>query len=120
MIVDAVEGSDDLAQAVTAEERAARFGQQAASLYFTGETKQAQAIALERRLFSMGHATALLTPDSLGDNADEKLGEKLTQAINQAGLIALCTFDAPVDAFVVSADTSTDDVVAQLQSKGII
>ncbi|TWT79130.1 Bifunctional enzyme CysN/CysC [Planctomycetes bacterium CA13] len=100
--------------AVTAEERAARFGQSPATVLLTGLTgsgKTAVAHAVERQLFDAGRAVAMIDGEmvrrglsrDLGFSAEDRSenlrrGAHLAQALNQAGMICLASFVAPLDA----------------------
>ncbi|MEH6347055.1 MAG: sulfate adenylyltransferase subunit CysN [Bermanella sp.] len=112
--------SDDSEQltAVSAEEKANRFDQKAASIFFTGSNKHVLAAAVDRKLFSLGKAAALVSKDDLADNN----AEVIANIIKQAGLIALCTFEASEQSeLVIDADnTSIDAAIAEIQDKGII
>ncbi|MEW6037000.1 MAG: sulfate adenylyltransferase subunit CysN, partial [Pseudomonadota bacterium] len=73
---------------VTAEERAARFGQKAVTVWLTGAGRQEMAYALERALFDIGHPATVLE--------DEGFGAELIRAaqlVNHAGLICLCPLE---------------------------
>ncbi|MFM7109232.1 MAG: sulfate adenylyltransferase subunit CysN [Planctomycetaceae bacterium] len=100
--------------AVTAEERTARFGQTPVTLLLTGLTgsgKTTLARAVERRLFDMGRAVAVLDGQEmrlgisrdLGFSADER-SENLRRSVevarlfNEAGIIVLAAFLAPDEA----------------------
>ncbi|MFM9058706.1 MAG: adenylyl-sulfate kinase, partial [Planctomycetaceae bacterium] len=102
------------ASAVTAEERGARFGQQPVTVLLTGLTgsgKSTLARAVERRLFDMGRAVAVLDGQEmrlgisrdLGFSADER-SENLRRSVevarlfNEAGIIVLAAFLAPDEA----------------------
>ena len=96
---------------VTAEEREARFGQKAVSLLITGLTgsgKTSVAYALERRLFDMGRASAVLDGVNIRRGLTKELGftaeqrsenlrrsSEVAKLMNGAGLIAICAFVAP-------------------------
>jgi len=96
---------------VTAEERAARFGQQPATLLLTGLTgsgKSTLARALERRLFDRGRAVVALDGQNMRLGISKDLGfsaaersENLRRSIevakvlNDAGLICIGAFVAP-------------------------
>lgn len=112
--------SDDSEQltAVSAEEKANRFDQKAASIFFSGSNKHVLAAAVDRKLFSLGKAAALVSKDDLADNN----AEVIANIIKQAGLIALCTFEASGQSeLVIDADnTSIDAAIAEIQDKGII
>ena len=96
---------------VTAEEREARYGQKAVSLLITGLTgsgKTSVAYALERRLFDMGRASAVLDGVNIRRGLTKELGftaeqrsenlrrsSEVAKLMNGAGLIAICAFVAP-------------------------
>ena len=99
---------------VTPEERTARYGQQPATILLTGLTasgKTSLAFALERRLFELGRACAVLDGRTmrLGISRDlgftsEERSENLRRSaevarlMNDAGLICIAAFVAPSDA----------------------
>ena len=119
MIVGEAQTDDnEQLSAVSAEEKANRFDQQAASVFFTGSNKHVLAAAVDRKLFALGKAAALVSKDDLADNN----AEVIANIIKQAGLIALCTFEAPAQSdLVINADaTSIDAAIAEIQDKGII
>jgi bifunctional enzyme CysN/CysC len=102
------------ASRVTADERAARFGQKPATILLTGLSgsgKTSVALALERRLFEMGRAVTVLDGHQMRQSISRDLGftaaersENLRRAIdvarfmNEAGLICVCAFLAPSEA----------------------
>ncbi|MBM3202470.1 sulfate adenylyltransferase subunit CysN [Candidatus Woesearchaeota archaeon] len=77
-------------QRVSAEERATRFGQQAISLWLTGDNRLELAYALERGLFDRGYAVAV--PEVEG-SAEQLAG--VAYHLNEAGLICLCVAAEP-------------------------
>jgi bifunctional enzyme CysN/CysC len=99
---------------VTAEERAARFGQTPATVLLTGLAgagKTTLAYALERRLFSAGRAVCVLDGQNMRRGISRDLGftaaersenlrrsAEVAKLINDAGLICLAAFVAPEDA----------------------
>ena len=85
--------ADDAAdwQRVTSEERAARFGQKAVTVWIRGANARELAYRLERRLFDLGHAAAVLDDETLGAGAAEA-----AKALNRAGLICLCPLEQAV------------------------
>ena len=102
------------ASAVTPAERSARFGQQPVTVLLTGLTgsgKTTLARAVERRLFDLGRAVAVLDGQEmrlgisrdLGFSADER-SENLRRSVevarlfNEAGIIVLAAFLAPDEA----------------------
>ncbi|BBA33649.1 bifunctional sulfate adenylyltransferase subunit 1/adenylylsulfate kinase [Methylocaldum marinum] len=113
MIVAQADGESGL-RSVTAEERGARFGQKAVTLWITGERRQDLAYELERKLFDVGHASTVLD--------DSELGEQfriVAAQINHAGLICICPCETrPGDdglaALHVSADEMNADAVLAL------
>jgi bifunctional enzyme CysN/CysC len=96
---------------VTADERAARFGQQPVTILFTGlpgSGKTSLARAVERRLFDAGHAATVLDGTAmrqgisrdLGFTADERSenlrrSAEVARLFNESGLICLAAFVAP-------------------------
>ena len=97
---------------VSGQERAARFSQVATSINLTGEKSLEMAYLLERRLFDNGHACTIL----------ETANHVLIEAINHAGLIAICVntnkgftpihFDADAE--------SIDDIYSDLKAQNVI
>ncbi len=82
---------------VTPEERAARFGQQAVTLLFTGVSgtgKSTLAYALERRLFNQGRAVYVLDAQNQPAGTGWPQAAGMARALNGAGLIALAAFEA--------------------------
>jgi bifunctional enzyme CysN/CysC len=106
---------------VTAEERAARFGQKPVTVLLTGlpgSGKTSLAKAIERRLFDAGHAVTVLDGTGmrqgisrdLGFSADERSenlrrSAEVARLVNDAGLLCLASFVAP--------DASVRDKVAE-------
>ncbi len=99
---------------VATEEREARFGQRPATVLLTGLTgsgKTAVGHAVERKLFDQGRAVAMIDGENvrrglsldLGYSAKDR-GENLRRsahladALNDAGLICIASFVAPIDA----------------------
>jgi bifunctional enzyme CysN/CysC len=99
---------------VTAAEREARFGQKPATVLLTGLTgsgKSTIAMLVERKLFDMGRAVAVLDGQTmrlgisrdLGFSADER-SENLRRSVevaklfNDAGMLCLAAFVAPDEA----------------------
>src|SRR3990170_4235981 len=76
---------------VTAEERARRFGQKAVTVWVRGANARELSYRLERRLFDLGHAAAVLDDETLAEKAAE-----IAQAMNRAGLICLCVLGSAV------------------------
>ena len=96
---------------VSAEQRCARFGQQPVSILLTGLSgagKSTTAYALERRLFDIGRACAVLDGQNMRLGISKDLGftaedrsenlrrsAEVAKLMNQAGLISICAFVAP-------------------------
>ncbi|OLU19536.1 MULTISPECIES: sulfate adenylyltransferase subunit CysN [unclassified Pseudomonas] len=96
---------------VSTEERAARLGQQPATVLFSGLSgagKSTLAYALERKLFDMGRAVYVLDGQNLRHDLNKGLPQDragraenwrraahVARQFNEAGLIALAAFVAP-------------------------
>ncbi len=96
---------------VSTEERATRFGQQPATVLFTGLSgagKSTLAYAVERKLFDMGRAVYVLDGQNLRHDLNKGLPQDragrtenwrraahVTRQFNEAGLITLAAFVAP-------------------------
>ncbi len=96
---------------VAAAERAARYGQRAATLLLTGLSgagKTSIAFALERALFDRGRAATVLDGENLRLGLNRDLGfteaeraeslrraAELARAVNDAGLLCICAVTAP-------------------------
>ena len=93
-------------QRVTAEERAARFGQRAVTVWLRGAKARELAYELERRLFDLGHNAAVLDDKTLGAGA-----ATAAKALNRAGLICLC----PLEQEVIAEDAGD----LALQAEGL-
>lgn len=103
---------DDVLQAVSIEERAARFAQSPTAINLTGENAVEVAYALERKLFDNGHALTVL----------ENSNNELITAVKNAGLLALCV-NAQTDGIDISFDCNTqslDDIYAVLKAQTVI
>jgi bifunctional enzyme CysN/CysC len=87
MILGPVQGEAAFRK-VTAEERAARFGQKAVTVWLTGAGRQEMAYRLERRLFERGYVCAVIEADRLG--AQTAL---VAESFVQAGIVCLCVSD---------------------------
>ncbi|MDD2768743.1 MAG: sulfate adenylyltransferase subunit CysN, partial [Methylococcus sp.] len=106
---------------VTAEERAARFGQKAITVWLTGADRHDMAYALERALFDVGHPATVL--------ADEAFGAELLRAaqlVNHAGLICLCPLEhgelgSGEGRVVLSVDgRDVSELIESLRQQGIL
>ena len=96
---------------VATEERAQRFGQQPATVLFTGLSgagKSTLAYAVERKLFDMGRAVYVLdgqnlrhdlnkglAQDRIGRTENWRRAAHVARQFNEAGLITLAAFVAP-------------------------
>ena len=96
---------------VSREERAARFGQQPATILFSGLSgagKSTLAYALERKLFGMGRAVFVLDGQNLRHDINKGLPQdragrtenwrraaQVARQFNEAGLLTLAAFVAP-------------------------
>jgi bifunctional enzyme CysN/CysC len=75
---------------VSGQERASRFGQKAVTVWMTGAGAREMACRLERKLFDMGHASAVLEEDVPAENA-----VLVASNLNRAGLICLALGHRP-------------------------
>ncbi|MCQ4319785.1 sulfate adenylyltransferase subunit CysN [Stutzerimonas stutzeri] len=96
---------------VSTEERASRFGQQPATVLFTGLSgagKSTLAYAVERKLFDMGRAVFVLDGQNLRHDLNKGLPQdragrtenwrraaQVARQFNEAGLLTLAAFVAP-------------------------
>ena len=96
---------------VSTEERATRFGQQPATVLFTGLSgagKSTLAYAVERKLFDMGRAVYVLDgqnlrhdlnkglpQDRVGRTENWRRAAQVARQFNEAGLLTLAAFVAP-------------------------
>lgn len=106
---------------VSADERAARFGQQAVNLWLTGDNRLELAHALERSLFDRGYAVAV--PEV--DGSAERLAE-VAYHLNEAGLICLCVAAEPPlsptarDRLLPVDKNRVDEVLAFLTAEAVL
>jgi bifunctional enzyme CysN/CysC len=120
MIVGIPEDSRDLSK-VTLEERAARFGQKAATVWLRGAGARELAYRVERKLFDLGHAAAVLDDEAQSGHAAE-----IAKALNRAGLICLCTLapsvlaQSPEDLVLVADGASVEDALRLLREGGVL
>jgi bifunctional enzyme CysN/CysC len=120
MILSQADGESGLRR-VTAEERSARFGQKAVTLWITGERRHGVAYELERKLFDVGHASTVLENEALGAQV-----QAIAEQINHAGLICICPCAANpggdgMNALHVSADEmDADEVLALLKETQVL
>lgn len=105
-----VQGATGISE-VTSQERAARYGQQAVTVLFTGLTgtgKSAIAHGVERRLFDRGRAVMVVDGERMRRGVNQDLGytvedrsenlrrsAHMAKMLNEAGLICLAAFTAP-------------------------
>lgn len=146
---DPREGDQDetSVSAVTAEERAARFGQQPATVLLTGLTGSGKTTigqALERKLFERGRAVSVIDGEHVRKGLSRDLGFSaedrsenlrrsayLAHTLNEAGLICVACFVAPSeevrqkvarvigeDRFVIVHVATPLEVCRQRDSKG--
>jgi len=106
---------------VTAEERARRFGQKAVTVWVRGANARELAYRLERRLFDLGHAAAVLDEETLAEKAAE-----IAQAMNRAGLICLCVLgsavvaQSPEDLALQAEGLQVEDALRVLREGGVL
>lgn len=105
-------GDNENLQAVSVEERAARFSQIATAINLTGKKSVEIAYQLERKLFDNGHASTIL----------ETTNNVLIHAINHAGLIAICV-NTNEGFTPIQFDTNTqslDEIYVALKTQKVI
>ena len=106
---------------VTAQERAARFGQKPATIWMAGTNARELAYQVERRLFDGGHATSVIDAESYGESA-----ALIANSLNQAGLICLAVVAKPTIALdpthhSLNVESMTvDGLVDWLKKKSVI
>ena len=107
------EDAGETTSVVSAEDRAARFGQKPATVLLTGLTGSGKTVigqALERKLFDQGRAVAMIDGESvrrglsrdLGFSADDRSenlrrSAHLAHTLNNAGVICIASFVAPAE-----------------------
>ena len=133
--------------AVEPAERAARFGQQAATVLLTGLTGSGKTVighAVERKLFDQGRAVAMIDGESVRRGLSRDLGFSandrsenlrrsghLANTLNDAGMICIASFVAPaedvrqkvakligVERFIVVHVATPVDVCRERDTKG--
>jgi bifunctional enzyme CysN/CysC len=108
MVVGEAQDSEGDTTAVSAEDKAKRFGQLPAIVAINGTNPEVIAQALDRRLFEMGKVAAIAT-------------DAQAHILKEAGLIALVAGGADDASISLAADEdSLDSMIANLQEKGII
>lgn len=117
MIIGAVD-NDEL-EAVTEDERIARYGQQPFTAWLSGKNSQQTAQELERLLFDMGHACTVIDEDNSAGNIVE-----MSKLLNQAGFICLCrvndteSLDISENSALFDCDTvGSNDILNTISSK---
>jgi bifunctional enzyme CysN/CysC len=88
---------------VTPEERAARFGQKAVTLWLRGENARDLAYQLDRRLFDLGQASTVLDDETAAGKAPVR--EVILRHLTAAGLICIAPLDHPSAAAPAAEDT---------------
>jgi len=143
-----VVGASEGFSPVTSVERAARYGQQPATLLLTGLSgcgKSEIAIALERRLFEQGRAVAVIDGEQIRRGINQDLGYSvedrsenlrrsayLARLLNDQGLLCLAAFVAPsqsirqrvadvvgTDRFITIYVKASEQVRRKRDSKGL-
>jgi len=100
--------STDRTRRVTPQERAARFGQKAVTLWLSGDKAWKLAYQLERMLFDLGHAAAVLDDEALRPHV-----ASIAQALNNAGLICISILKPPAVQDHTTWSFNTDDLDAE-------
>lgn len=116
MIIGAIDKAE--LQTVSVNERIARYGQQPFIAWLTGKNNLQTAQELERRLFDMGHACAVINQNEVEGNIDE-----INKLLNQAGFICLCSVNKDSvnitdnSALFNCEKDSTNDILNTISSK---
>ena len=102
-------------QPVSAEDRAARFGQTATIISIAGAQAQDAAYRLERKLFDTGHASTVL-------EIHDSQTTGLAHAIKNAGLLCLCIDmeNEKADLAFNAESLSVDEIYAALKQQKVI
>ena len=101
-------------RAVSLDERVARYGQEAFTIYLTGENNVKFAQKIERQLFDSGHVSIVLNQDEINSNIEE-----ISRLFNHAGFICICCVSAKKDnssTFNCETD-STSSILAFIRDK---
>ena len=98
---------------VSTEDRCARYGQKAVTVWLTGDRSGQTARELERRLFDMGHTCAILDQKQVKGDMEE-----ISSLFNQAGIICICSVgNAPAglsaNSVAFSCDKEPVDLILQ-------
>ncbi|MDD5036284.1 MAG: sulfate adenylyltransferase subunit CysN [Methylococcaceae bacterium] len=115
MILGRAEKTGEICR-VSAEERAARFGQKPVTVWLRGADRSNAAYRLERALFDLGCASAVLDDDSQSAHA-----QVIARCFNAAGLICICALDSVApseeepDLVFDAEDLVVEDVVKRLR-----
>jgi bifunctional enzyme CysN/CysC len=106
---------DHSSQPVSAEDRAARFGQKAVAIALTGADNNNAAYKLERKLFDNGHAATVL-------EARDTVKDAYLRIVKHAGLICLCAVDnaGNCDLQFDTAQMDADAIYTDLKKRHII
>lgn len=98
---------------VTAEERAARFGQKAVSIILAGANNEQIAYQLERKLFDTGHAATVLSENT------RHIADTIA-VVKHAGLICLCAIDTTGDIRFDTDKVNLEQIHLALKEQNII
>ena len=118
MIVGKAEKNEQTRK-VSAEERAARFNQKPMTIWLTGDKRLETAYRLDRSLFDLGYASAVLDED-----LPEAQANLVARQLNQAGLICICALESIIPearegSLVLKAENLVvDDLIKLLHSYG--
>lgn len=102
---------------VSPQERAARFGQKPVTIWLKGPGNVEAAYRLDRGLFDLGHASTVLSDETLGDQAG-----LVASHLNEAGLICICAMEttglaAAEHVWVYTAEeVQLDELIKRLHS----
>lgn len=118
MIIGTAEGDRTL-EAVTPEERAARFSQKAITLIISGPNNTHVAYELERKLFDSGHASTVID-----NQRSDDLSKEILNHLKHAGLICICPAEMPVEPdsstlIVSTQEMNAEQIFKKLKKEGV-
>ncbi|MCG8379889.1 MAG: sulfate adenylyltransferase subunit CysN [Proteobacteria bacterium] len=105
-------------EAVTSQERIARYGQQPFTAWLTGEKIKNISQEIERHLFDRGYVCTIINQNEVDANIEE-----ICKLFNQAGLICICNIEnepekiADNDILFDCEQVSVEEILKQIRKK---